>query len=125
MFGGLHQISEDRRLAERLGGFEPVQPFDQDIACAVQSDQDRRLLAFVEHALGNFQHVLRLERRTALGRNVDVVDWQSFALEHANRDASTNPNDQGNCLCHTIHLTVHRRTAEAPTDLVPKQATIV
>src|SRR5690242_16626552 len=45
VFRGLHQISDDRFLAERLAGFEPMQPFDEDEAVAVATDQDRRLLA--------------------------------------------------------------------------------
>src|SRR4029077_2673776 len=83
MLRRLHQISEDRRLPQCPGGFEPVQSLNQNVAGAILPDQDRRFLAVGEHALGDLAHMLRLKRRATLGRHVNIVDRETLALEHA------------------------------------------
>ena len=54
MFSRVDQIAQDRLLPERLAGFQPVQAFDQDEPLAILPQQDRGLLADLQHAFGAF-----------------------------------------------------------------------
>src|SRR5208282_835551 len=79
--------ADDGFLAERLGGFQPVQTLDQYKARAVLPYQDRRLLPVIEHAGGDFVDAFLLERGAAFDRHVNVGDGKDLALHH-----SPNPN---------------------------------
>src|ERR1700693_3999344 len=97
MLCGLHQVSDDRFLAERLAGFQPMQALDQDEAIAVTTHQDRRLLPDLEHALRKLLHGRGLERRAALHRHIDVRDWEFLALHHGwAHSAATAGGEAGN-----------------------------
>src|SRR5437870_1114727 len=75
----LDEVATDRGLAELLAGLEPVQPFDQDEALAVRPHQDRGLLADFQHALGDFPHAFRVERRAALhGFLATLESWRGL-----------------------------------------------
>src|SRR5437016_12888949 len=58
VLGGLHQVTVDRFVAQRLAGFQPVQPFDENEARAVAPHQDGRLLTDLQHALRDLPHGL-------------------------------------------------------------------
>ena len=73
-------------FAERLGGLQSVQTLDKYEARPVRPNKDRRLQALVENARRDLVYSLLLERSTSLGRNVDVSDWDSIALHHANQN---------------------------------------
>jgi hypothetical protein len=61
--------ADDGFLAERLGGFQPVQALDQHEPRAVRTHKDWCLLADVEHAGGDFVHALLHERGPAFDRH--------------------------------------------------------
>jgi len=82
MLLGLDDISEDRRLAQGLACFEPVQSVDQHKTIAVAPDQDWRLLPDFQHALRDLLHGLRFEQGPALHRYINVRDLESFSLHH-------------------------------------------
>jgi hypothetical protein len=44
MLTSLNEVGGDRRLAESLAGFQPMQAFDQNKPFAVGSHENRRLL---------------------------------------------------------------------------------
>jgi hypothetical protein len=46
MLTSLNEVGGDRRLAESLAGFQPMQAFDQNKPFAVGSHENRRLLPF-------------------------------------------------------------------------------
>src|SRR5262249_36499422 len=80
-------------------GFQAVEPLDQDITHAVAPDQDGTLLTNLEDALGKFGDVLRIKRRPAFDRDIDVRDCQGLALEHG-----------------SLHLEILRRRLAAVAD---------
>src|SRR3981189_1793012 len=82
MFCRLHQISDDRLLAQRLAGFQTVQALHQHETVAVAPHQDRTLLPGLQDALGKLLHGRGLERRAALYRHIDVGDREFFTLHH-------------------------------------------
>lgn len=74
--------ADDSFFAERLGGLQSMQALNQYKARAVRSHQDRRALAVVEHAGGDFVDALLFEGGTPLRRHVDVGDGEGLALHH-------------------------------------------
>ncbi|CDX59948.1 hypothetical protein MPL1032_270202 [Mesorhizobium plurifarium] len=84
---GLHEIGVDRGLAEPLGGFEPVQPLNQDVALAVVPHLDRRLHAILEDILGKMAHGLGVQRLATRRRHVDVVDLDLLYPQHVDSPA--------------------------------------
>ena len=46
--------TENSLFTERFGGFQSMQAFNEHESSAVRPYQDRRLLALVEHARGDF-----------------------------------------------------------------------
>ncbi len=78
----VHQVSQNRLLAQQLAGFQAVQALDQDQALAVAADQDGRLLADLQDAFGDRLHGLGVEGRAPLDRHVDVGDREFFRLQH-------------------------------------------
>jgi len=74
--------ADDRLFAQRLGGFQPVQTFDQNEARAISTHQDGRLLAIREHALRNFLDAFWIERGPPLGGHVNSVNREILALHH-------------------------------------------
>src|SRR5882757_3026458 len=95
MFGRLHQISDDRLLAQGLAGFQPVQALHQHETVAVATDQDRALLPGLENALGELLHGRGLERRAALCRHIDVGDREFFTLHHGPSPPAISPECTG------------------------------
>src|SRR5215831_18091732 len=69
MLPGFDTVTNDGGLAQRLGGFKPVQALDQYEARAVRAHQDRRLLALREHAVPRCRHV-------------DIGDREGLAFQH-------------------------------------------
>jgi hypothetical protein len=67
----------------RFGGFQPMQAFNEHEPSAVRPYQDRRLLALVEHARGDFAYALLIKCGTPLDWHVDVSDRDGLALHHA------------------------------------------
>jgi len=53
-------------FTERFGGFQPMQAFNEHEPSAVRPYQDRRLLALVEHARGDFVYALLIKGGTPL-----------------------------------------------------------
>ena len=53
MLGGLNQIARDRRFAECLAGFQPVQPFHQHEPVAIAPHQDRGFLPVLQDILAS------------------------------------------------------------------------
>ncbi len=74
MPAGLDDQADDGFFAERLAGFQPVQALDQDQAIAVVANQDRRLLAAVQHALGYVIDGRRHKRPAPCQGHIDVGD---------------------------------------------------
>jgi hypothetical protein len=50
----VNKETENSFFTERFGGFQPMQAFNEHEPSAVRPYQDRRLLALVEHARGDF-----------------------------------------------------------------------
>jgi membrane-bound metal-dependent hydrolase YbcI (DUF457 family) len=69
-------------FTERFGGFQPMQAFNEHEPSAVRPHQDRRLLALVEHARGDFVYALLIKGGTPLDWHVDVCDREGLALHH-------------------------------------------
>src|SRR3981189_2637572 len=95
MFCRLHQISDDRLLAQRLAGFQTVQALHQHETVAVAPHQDRALLPGLENALGELLHGRGLERRAALCRHIDVGDREFFTLHHGPSPPAISPECTG------------------------------
>jgi hypothetical protein len=70
-------------FAKRFGGFEPMQAFDEYKPSAIRAYQNRRLLALLQHARGDFVYALLIKRGTPLHWYVDVCDRDGLALHHA------------------------------------------
>src|ERR1700716_3159768 len=79
----LHHVAEDGRFAELLAGLQAMQAFHQYQAFAIAADQDRRLLALLQHALGDLVDDLGVEGGAPFGGDVDAVDREGLALHHA------------------------------------------
>jgi transposase len=47
-----------------------MEPFHEDKAVPIHPNQDRDLLAYLQHALGDFTHGLRIERLSTLHRHI-------------------------------------------------------
>ena len=82
MFARFHAEADDGFLAERLGGFQPVQALNQHETRAIRTDQDWCLLADVEHAGSDFVHALLDERGPTFDRHVGIGDREGFAFHH-------------------------------------------
>ena len=80
MLPGVDAITDDGGLAQRLGGFKPVQALDQYEARAVLAHQDRRLLALREHAARDRIDALQVERFAPRGRHVYIGDREGLAM---------------------------------------------
>jgi hypothetical protein len=74
--------ADDGLLAQRLGGFQPVQSFDQNKARAIGTHKDGRLLAIREHALRDFLYAFWIKGGPPFGGHVDGVNREIFALHH-------------------------------------------
>jgi hypothetical protein len=82
MFLSLHDISQDRFLAQCPARFQTVETVHQDQTIAVAPHQDRSFLSTLQHAFGDLAHHLRIERRTTFDRNVDICDFECLAPHH-------------------------------------------
>src|ERR1035437_6797034 len=82
MLPGIHPVADDGGLAQRLGGFQPVQALDQHETLAVGAHLDRHLLAVLEHAGGDLVDARLHQRFAPLDRHVDLGDREILALEH-------------------------------------------
>ena len=91
MLPGLDAIADDGGLAQRLGGFKPVQTLDQDEARAILAHQDRRLLALREHAVRDRIDALRVERFAPPGKVAQLRVL--FALTNCSTKPSTVEGD--------------------------------
>jgi hypothetical protein len=58
--------TENSFFTECFGGFQPMQAFNEHEPSAVRPYQDRRLLALVEHARGDFVYALLIKGGTPL-----------------------------------------------------------
>src|SRR5262249_34977773 len=94
---GLHQISEDRFLPQCFACLKSVQTVHEDEPLAIAADEDGSRLPDLKHALGNFPHKVRLQRRTALYRHVDVRDRKFLSFHHGPHPCSTK------LLCQTSY----------------------
>jgi len=72
--------TENSVSTERFGGFQPMQAFNEHEPSAVRPYQNRRLLALVEHARGDFVYALLIKGGTPLDWHVDVCDRDGLAL---------------------------------------------
>jgi hypothetical protein len=75
--------TENSSFTERFGGFQPMQAFNEHEPSTVRPYQDRRLLALLEHARGDFIYALLIKGGTPFDRHVDVCDREGLALHHA------------------------------------------
>src|SRR6516162_442252 len=75
--------TENSFFTERFGGFQSMQAFNEHESSAVRPYQDRRLLALVEHARGDFGYALLIKGGTPLDWHVDVCDRDGLAPHHA------------------------------------------
>jgi len=82
MLPGFDTVTNDGGLAQRLGGFKPVQALDQYEARAVRAHQDRRLLALREHAVRDCIDALQVEHFAPRCRHVDIGDREGLAFQH-------------------------------------------
>jgi hypothetical protein len=74
MLPGVDAITDDGGLAQRLGGFKPVQALDQYEARAILAHEDRRLLANNEHAMCDRIDALQVERFAPRCRKVSLFN---------------------------------------------------
>jgi hypothetical protein len=65
-----------------------MQAFNEHEPSAVCPYQDRRLLALVEHARGDFVYALLIKGGTPLDWHVDAYDREGLALHHAGLTSS-------------------------------------
>jgi len=79
----LDKETENSFFTERLGGFQPMQAFNEHEPTAVRPYLNWRLLAVVEHARGDFVYALLIKGGTPLDWHVDVRDRDGLALQHA------------------------------------------
>jgi hypothetical protein len=70
-------------FAKRFGGLQPMQAFNEYKSSAIRPYQNRRLLALLQHARGDFVYALLIESGTPLNRYVDVSNRDGLALHHA------------------------------------------
>ena len=82
MWTSLNKVSGHSLLAERPAGFQSVKSFNKDEAAAVAPDENGRLLADGQHALGNRNHLLWIEGLAPLDRHIDVEDGEGLRLQH-------------------------------------------
>jgi hypothetical protein len=80
---GLDKETENSFFTEGFGGFQPMQAFNEHEPSAVRPYSDRRLLALVEHARGDFVYALLIKGSTPLDWHVDVSDRDGLAFQHA------------------------------------------
>jgi hypothetical protein len=71
---GLDKVPEDRFFAQCLARLKPMQTVHEDEARAIAPDQDWGRLPDLKHTLRNLSHSVRLKRRTALYRHIDIRD---------------------------------------------------
>jgi hypothetical protein len=88
MLPGVNAVTDDGGLAQRLRGLKPVQAFDQYEARAVLAHQDRRLLAYREHAVRDRIDALQVERFAPRSRHVDTGDREGLAFQHVGKDST-------------------------------------
>jgi hypothetical protein len=79
---GLDKETENSFFTERFGGFQPMKAFNEHEPSAVRPYLDRRLLALVEHARGDFVYALLIKGGTPLDGHVDVSDRDGLAFQH-------------------------------------------
>jgi hypothetical protein len=84
MLTSLNEVGGDRRPAESLAGFQPMQAFDQNKPLAVGSHENRRLLPLLHDALGKGCNLLRIECLTPPHRHIDICDCKRLLLHHPN-----------------------------------------
>jgi hypothetical protein len=75
-------------FAERFGGFQPMQAFNEYKSSAVRPYQDRRLLTLLQHARGDFVDALLIESGAPLDWHVDVCDRDGLTLHHTGTTSS-------------------------------------
>src|SRR5262245_1545266 len=78
----LDEETDDRGLTERAACLQAVQTFDQDEPLSVPTNQDRRGLAVLQHALSDFVNRLGIEGLATLHRDIDLVDFECLVLQH-------------------------------------------
>src|SRR5215475_5028879 len=105
MLPGVDAITDDGGLAQRLGGFKPVQALDQYEARAVLAHQDRRLLANREHAVCDRIDALQVEHLAPRCRHVDIGDREGLAFQHV-EEVSTVARSVRAYTCSTKPSTV-------------------
>jgi hypothetical protein len=81
---GLHQISEDRNLAELPARLEPMQALNQDKTLTVAPQQDRRLQTVLQNAFREFVDNSGIERSATRHRHVDLCHWKRLASHDGN-----------------------------------------
>src|SRR5579863_9492077 len=86
MLARVDTVPDDRRLAERLGRFQPMQTLDQHEARTVGPHKDWHMLPFFEHADGDFFDAPLLQRRAALDWHINVRNLENFALHRTASD---------------------------------------
>ena len=66
-----------------------MQTLDQDETLAVVADQDRGLLAVLDHALGDLLDGLGVERALPFGRHIDIGGLECPIFEHRHGSSSS------------------------------------
>src|SRR6516162_3397108 len=82
---GLSRIAkktENSLFTKCLGRLQPVETFNQHETSAIRPYQDRRLLALLEDARGDFVYALLIKGGAPLDWHVDVCDCEGLALHH-------------------------------------------
>src|SRR5262245_60640695 len=82
VLGCMEQLADDGGLPQGSACLQSMQTFDKDQPLAVPSNQDRRLLAMLQHAFGDFLDQLWIQSLTSFYRHIDLVDCESLVLQH-------------------------------------------
>src|SRR6266705_4327297 len=89
---GRDQESHDCRFAKRLARFKPMKSLDQNKAAFVGSNVNGRLLSNFQNTFRDLLDDFGVERLPPLHRNVNLVDWEAFRLEHSFYSVAIQPN---------------------------------
>src|SRR5258705_4570068 len=80
---GRDQQSHDCCFAKGFTRFQPMKSLDQNKAALVGSNVNGSLLSNFQNTFRDLPDDLGFERLSPLHRDVNLVDWEAFRLEHS------------------------------------------
>src|SRR5262245_50700225 len=103
--------TNDRGLPQSAARLQAMETFHQDKPLSVSSNQYRRCLPVLQHALSDFLNRLGIKGLAAFHRNVDLIDCECLILQHHR----AIPNDRQDVPpCCESHAIRERMKLNAP-----------